>query len=234
MIGIVLAVGAATVALEPYTVGVDTGRDALLVDPAPYPYNTVDSPDRLENGRLWIASSPVSSRTPVPETRFGTPSAAWYGAAPNANYEVAYMRVGTQAIAIDPFARIYADGFKDYRQARNLWLREQGYVLSVRTHVNPRYHVMSETRAYQEVNATTNDLPAPRATIRLKSDEEQPKKLRASVDSLREGDRVVKPDLAPVSGPAISYDEWLALNDEANPAEPTLAEATTDAEEPGA
>ncbi len=132
------------------------GRDAILAEPAPYPAGRTDTIDRPENGRLWHSRYPIGSRTPIPERIYADEGAAYYGAPPEAEDELVFMRHNTQVIAIRPWSPHYEDGFKRWTLARNRWLREQGYVLSVRTHVNPRYQHAERTM-----------YPSPRATIRL-------------------------------------------------------------------
>lgn len=183
----------------PFEIDRDTGRENLLAEPRPYPAQRVDSPDRLENGRLWVSRYPVGSRTPIPEQVYEDPGAAHYGAAPSENHRIAYMRVGHQIIAFDPYATYHENGFEKFRAAKNQWLREHGYVLKVRTHVNARYlHEPGDQRA---------ELPQPRATIRIHREETKPRQLEAA---------------APSWNP-VSYDEWRArqIADAPRPAEET-------------
>jgi len=132
------------------------GRDAILITPAPYPAGRTDSVHRLENGRLWHSRYPIGSRTPIPEQIYADRGAAWYGAPPAAEDEVIFVRNNTQVIALRPWSPLQEDGFDGWEIARNRWLREQGYVLTVRTHVNPRYQ-----------HAERSMYPSPRATIEL-------------------------------------------------------------------
>lgn len=142
-----------------------TGRDQYLVGPIPYPAYHTDSPDRHENGRLWHSRYPIGSRTPIREQHSGRIGAAAFGAPAHYNDQLLLVRVDQVAIAITPWQTFNKTGFDQYRQAQNLWLREQGWVLKVRTHVNPRYQYDHEMASAQ-IN--------PRATIRLHRDESAP------------------------------------------------------------
>jgi hypothetical protein len=191
----------------------------------------VDSPDRLENGRLWVSRGRVSSRRPFRESVYSSPGAASYGASYDENFRSAFMRVGTQVIAIDPYAAYGSDGFQDFRRASNLWLKENGYVLSVRTHVNPMYHYSMDDAYASAETGSSNELPLPRATIKLnKQEDEENERLRAGIDELRDGDVVHKPDWAVTRGPAMSWDEWIASRDVETP-EVASADEETDSED---
>jgi hypothetical protein len=126
----------------------ETLRDRLLAEPVDPGRFRVKSITRGESGRLWYAGP-----------RYATRANARYGAHPTLHRDVIFARKLHQIIAIDPWCDLRSDslvGLDDYELARNLWLRERGYVLSPRTHVNPRL--------YQEDRAE-RDLPTPRATI---------------------------------------------------------------------
>jgi len=142
-----------------------TGRDQYLVGPIPYPAYHTDSPDRIENGRLWSSRYPVGSRTPIREQHNGRIGAAAFGAPAAYNDQLLLVPVDQVAIAISPWQTFNKTGFEQYQRAQNIWLREQGWVLKVRTHVNPRYQYDRELASTQ-VN--------PRATIRLHRDESAP------------------------------------------------------------
>jgi len=141
-----------------YHPGSASARDRLLVEPRPYPPNRVESPSRLENGRLWIAGD-----------RYGS-CASRYGADPYDHPPVIYVRRDHQVIAISPWADLRGDsriGFEDLERARQQWLREQGYVQSVRTHRNPRF-------MYGGQQLVSSDLPTPRATIERHIEKKEP------------------------------------------------------------
>jgi len=196
MLDLVAAIVVTAVAgADPYEIGRSGARADLLATPAPYPAERVDSPDRLENGRLWVPRSPIGSRTPIPEQVYSHPGAAYYGAAPSENHTVAYTRIGHQIIAFDPFATYAENGFEDFRAAKNQWLREQGYVLKVRTHVNPRY--------LRQADDADDGAPQPRATIRINREKEEPRNMQA---------------LAPSWNP-ISYEAWEQQQADATPQE---------------
>jgi len=164
---------------SPAAIDTNTGRDHLLVTPRPWPANRVDSPARLENGRLWHSRSPIGNRTPLAEQTYPRTNAAHFGAPADLDNTVIYTRVNHQTVAIDPWNAFTDTGFDSYRAAQNLWLREQGWVLKVRTHVNPRYQSQRD-----DAVASTSG-PQPRATIHLNRDPSAPvfpSKLRVQSD----------------------------------------------------
>lgn len=165
-----MVIAAALCAHAGPSVNSELGRDALLAEAPPYPFGRVDSAARLENGRLWHPRFPVGSRTPLPERVTAEPGAASYGAARGEVGRVVYARVLHAAIAIDPWERIEGRGVLAHLEAaRQQWLREHGYVLRVRTHVNPAALRAPEVR--------------PRATIEVDRDVIRP--IRQHVDSGR-------------------------------------------------
>lgn len=156
----------AALGADPYEIGQGDARSDLLATPAPYPAGRTDSVDRLENGRLWVSRFPIGSRTPIAEGVYATPGAAAYGAAPSENHTIAYTRMGHQVIAFDPYSTYAERGMEQFRRAKNQWLRENGYVLKVRTHVNARFHQQVEDTQVAESGQVM-----PRATIRINREE---------------------------------------------------------------
>jgi hypothetical protein len=124
------------------------------VTPAPHKANTVDSPFRLENGRVWTGRAIGAHQT------VHSPGAAAYGASPWDEDLLIDVRVNHTTVVISPWNEINNGGLDYLERARNLWLRENGYVLGVRTFVNPLYQQEDEATA----SAVSN--PAPSATIR--------------------------------------------------------------------
>lgn len=166
-------------------------RPGLLITPAPFPSNRIDSPDRFENGRVWAARSPIGNRTPIRELTRGLPGAASYGADEDSLDEVVWVQPDeiTTAIAISPWQQI--DGFtlrqiqrheknlgktvdspssarllSELRAAQHQWLEEQGYILNVRTHVNPASRSQAAASAEPAVQPTSAK-PRPRGMIRV-------------------------------------------------------------------
>ncbi|MBL8747484.1 MAG: hypothetical protein JNK58_14155 [Phycisphaerae bacterium] len=146
--------------LRPFITAADP-RTGLLITPAPFPSNRVDSPDRIENGRIWAARSPIGNRTPIRELTRGLPGAASLGAHPDALDEIVWVQPEeiTTPIAISPWQQVDAHTLRqiqrqepflgrtvdspesarllgELRRGQHQWLREQGYILTVRTHVN--------------------------------------------------------------------------------------------------
>ena len=160
-------------------------RDRVLAEPRPWPANRVDSPDRIENDRLWYSRWPIGNRTPLAEQAYGRISAATYGAPASLDDAVIFARINHAAVAISPWRPFTSDGFQEYRTAQNIWLREQGWVLGVRTHVNDMYMVEAETAEI-----------TPRATIEIHGDPSAPSFPKRMRDDLNE-DRIFKPHSAP-------------------------------------
>ncbi|MEO1130758.1 MAG: hypothetical protein AAFX05_13785 [Planctomycetota bacterium] len=136
-----------------------------LLNAAPFPAGRTDGPARLENGRLWFPRQQIGSRSILRELPLGFPGSAGFGAPPAANDDIIYVRsdTGLPVLAISPwvnidqrttdlieseFPRIPNTGIltfqrseqirRELREAQNQWLREQGYIQKVRTHVNPK------------------------------------------------------------------------------------------------
>lgn len=146
--------------LRPFITAADP-REGLLITPAPFPNNRIDSPDRIENGRVWAARVPVGNRTPIRELTRGLPGAASLGADIDTLDQIVWVQPEeiTTPIAISPWQRVDEFTLKqiqrqerfigrtvdspesarlltELRQAQHQWLKEQGYILRVRTHVN--------------------------------------------------------------------------------------------------
>lgn len=114
-------------------------RMGRVVDPIPYPANRTDDPRRVQNGRLWVPRSPVGTRTPINEQALGVPGAASYGAAPEEIDRAirVQQRYNLPVEIISPWQAYNGNAFQGLREGQQQWLREQGYILRVRTHVNP-------------------------------------------------------------------------------------------------
>ncbi|RMD63320.1 MAG: hypothetical protein D6824_05465 [Planctomycetota bacterium] len=97
---------------------------------------------------LWSPTYPLGSR------RQGS---ARYGV--DDPHAVVFVRVGgQQVVALRPWTPLRQAGLERLERARTLWLRDQGLVLAVRTHVNGA--------VAQQREADTSP-PRPRATIRI-------------------------------------------------------------------
>lgn len=184
--------------------------DALLT-PAPWPDNRTDSPDRVQNGRLWHPRVQVGTRSPLAELPRGEPGAASFGAPPEANDEVIFVRSSLRLpiVAISPFTDLderTTDEIErnvpmigrtqtrfrspqilhELREAQHQWLREQGYILRVRTHVNPATLApapVSEQAPAEEAegmgegepqSSGPEAKPEPRAVIRVRERSTEP------------------------------------------------------------
>lgn len=175
--------------LRPFIPAADP-RQGLLVSPAPFPNNRIDSPDRAENGRIWASRLPVGNRTPIRELTRGLPGAASLGADVNTLDEIVWVQPNeiTTPIAISPWQNIDAFTLRqiqrqepflgrtvdspesarlltELREAQHQWLEEQGYILSVRTHVNAQSRQRAERGGVEPAVQPTSIKP--RGVIRV-------------------------------------------------------------------
>jgi hypothetical protein len=160
------AISASVAVAAPSYTGQWSAYNDLLLTPAPHAGNTVDSPSRAENGRVWTGRA-IGARQTI-----HAPGAASYGAPASEEDALIFVRVNNVSVAINPWDRIDTGGLAHLERARNLWLKENGYILGVRTFVNPRF-----VRA-DEAGATPASQPAPRATIRRQSVPAGPSKMQ--------------------------------------------------------
>lgn len=160
------AVSASLASAAPSYTGQQSAYNDLLVTPAPHAGNTVDSPDRAENGRVWVGRAVGEHQT------VHSPGAAAYGADRAEEGALISVRVNHTPIAISPWNRLDASGLERLELARNEWLRANGYILGVRTFVNPRFAPADEAQAEEA------SMPVPRATIRRHSVPQGPDKMQ--------------------------------------------------------
>ncbi len=143
-----------------HAIGAHEARDALLAEPAPVP------PHRTATHRAYLNRNSFISVTHtgmvLPQGNDVHPPTAPYGAHPaDANLRV-LARVNHQSLALDPWTPIEGRGaLAQLENTRNQWLREQGYVERVRTHVNALPY---DDRAEHEAS---NALPTPRGIIEI-------------------------------------------------------------------
>lgn len=188
---------------RPYLPLADPRPGDALLTPAPYPDNRTDGPDRVQNGRLWVPRAPVGTRSPLAELPRGTPGADAFGAPEEENDTVIFVRSSLQLplIAISPFTKLDARTtdeierlkpttgrmqtrfrssqiLRELKEAQNQWLREQGYILRVRTHANAAHVLVpkpeSKEEAGTEADAADAKNPEPRAVIRVRERNREP------------------------------------------------------------
>lgn len=165
-------------------------RTGLLINPAPYPNNRTDDADRLQNGRLWVSRAPVSSRYPIAERTLTQPGPASYGAAPEAHQELIFVQPSDirSVVGISPWQTIDASTLRqiqrlepnlgktvdspeserllnELRAAQHQWLKEEGYIQRVRTHVNTDAEPSATAEAQADVEPAKEIKP--RAVIRV-------------------------------------------------------------------
>lgn len=136
------------------------GDDVYLSTPRPYPANMTDSVRRPGfNGRLYLRRPIIGGTAGPYATPQPCPGAEAFGGYGSEN-DIAWARVNHQPIALDPFRRL-PDQMQHQNMARQVWLRQYGFVGGVRTHVNDAYLLEAETVA---------EAPKPRATIKVPAD----------------------------------------------------------------
>jgi hypothetical protein len=163
-------------------------RDGLLITPAPYPSNRTDDVAREQNGRLWITRGPVGNRSPLSEATRGGPGPASFGAGPESLDELLFVQPSDlrSVVAISPWQDIDARTLKqiqriepnlgktvdspeserllnELRAAQHQWLREEGYILRVRTHTSGSAVRTADASSPQPAK----DEIKPRAVIRV-------------------------------------------------------------------
>lgn len=182
--------------------GADPDNGNLLT-PAPWPDGRTDSIDRPERGRLWVPRVPIGTRTPLAEIARRFPGAADFGAPVDALEEVIFVQPDVPrapVIAISPWEDVTAritDQLEDQVpylgrertdlraptilhdlvEAQHLWLKQQGYILNVRTHKNPVVVHGREDRAESPAEIQ------PRAVIRVHPPEPGADKARKQADA---------------------------------------------------
>lgn len=143
----------------PHAIGAHEARDALLAEPAPFPGQHTVTHRAYPPRRSFTSVTHANVFNPA-SAQLYSPTAP-YGAHPAHANEVALARINHQSLAIDPWTPIQGRGsLARLENARNQWLREQGFVEHVRTHTNalPPDNVPHEA-------ATT--LPTPRGILEL-------------------------------------------------------------------
>ncbi|MEM7754475.1 MAG: hypothetical protein AAF297_02450 [Planctomycetota bacterium] len=108
-----------------------------IATPAPYPANIVDDTRRPGfNGRLWVDRTIVGGAPREWPLDLGGPGPAFYGA-PDSQRADVFVRRDAQVIAINGWNSIEPETLYPLENARQFWLKEQGYTGGVRTFINP-------------------------------------------------------------------------------------------------
>lgn len=118
---------------------------------------------RPVSGLEWTSRA-IQGDQEMPNRRLSrNPGPAYYGAAED-DCSVIYVRVGFETAAIDPWTRIgRGEAPAHFEQARQRWLKDRGYVGSVRTFTNPAPAAV-EGEEIQEAKG----LPQPRGIIQIR------------------------------------------------------------------
>lgn len=116
------------------------------------------SPCNDANGVVWHA------RPLAKACHYGHLGPAGYGAPPELADELVYVRIDHTVIAISPWEPFTEQGHQKLERARVLWLKENGLVGGVRTHVNAAY---AHDRDAHVEHADTGEIK-PRAIIHIR------------------------------------------------------------------
>lgn len=179
MIAALVAVASASVGQVSHF-GPGAGDDRPIAMIAPYPAGMADDVRRPGfNGRLWVGRPVMGAiqQGPYP-LGWGEPGPEAYGAFDNQDARVP-VRIGHLVVGITPWERVHQSGLQDYENARNFWLREQGYTGGVRTFVNDLYVWAPSAASPEEgkqVQAPGEIVP--RATIQVPVEMRQRRRLR--------------------------------------------------------
>jgi hypothetical protein len=183
---------------QPYRMG---HWERPIATDASYPAGMADDVRRPGfNGRPWISRPIMGSmqQGPYPVVS-GSPGPEAYGAYNQPDATV-YARVGLLAVGVNPWESISIGGLHRLEDARNFWLREQGFTGGVRTMVND--NTLWQTKAepasdeHADAGAKASGLPVPRATITLPADlPRQHRRLRVDAGH-------AAPPMPPGDGPA--------------------------------
>lgn len=145
----------------------DGGR--ALATRMPYPAGRADSVRRPGfNGRVWISRPIIGPEPRQQPLDWSDPGPGAYGAA-ESDAQTVYVRVGQVVVSISPWVAVQGTGMQHIEQARQDWLKEQGYIGGVRTFMNDAH--MRRRADAGEVGGVAMPASAkkiePRATIQL-------------------------------------------------------------------
>lgn len=111
-----------------------------LATPAPYVASRATNWAHVpEMGRPWEGRMIVSG-VYHPEFPWGGPGPAAYGA-DEYDFSLYWARVGNVVVPAHPWVAVPGPAFSDLEEARQLWLREQGYVNRPRVFRNPMHEL---------------------------------------------------------------------------------------------
>lgn len=170
---------------------------SLLATRPPYPLNRADDVQRPGfNGREWIGRPAIGGVDTGYPLGWRDPGPAAYGAAEDACPRV-WVKVGTEAISINPWEKISEGGLSRLENARNEWLEQHGYVGGVRTFTNDavRFGGMRPLSAQIQPRATF-EWPADQPRFQHRQQVHNEQGATPGV-VLRAGDRVSWPMSAP-------------------------------------
>lgn len=114
--------------------------ERLIAAPSPVVYNRAMNWSGVEQvGREWQGRTIVGGRAQQMPLAWGRPGPAAYGADEH-DFRTLPARVGNVQVAVSPWVEIPRHGsLGRMERARQLWLREQGYVGGTRVFRNPVY-----------------------------------------------------------------------------------------------
>jgi hypothetical protein len=174
MVGSLLAASAAMALAQSVEHGRVTESDRPIATLAPYPANMADSVRRPGfNGRLFVGRPIIGGMDGPYPLGWDSPGPEYYGAFDNQEALV-YSRTGLITISMNPWEEIRPENLRALREAQQFWLKEQGYVGGVRTHVNDLYAWKREgglaMLESDEPAAEPKVLPEPRMIFEVPAD----------------------------------------------------------------
>lgn len=155
---IVLGLASASACAQYRYLGYTVDEHRALATPSPIVYNRAMQWQGVETvGREWHGRALIGGVRPQMPFPWGTPGPAAYGAH-EYDFRLAYARVGNVVVSISPWVEVPGSGsLARMEEARNLWLREQGYSGGTRTFRNTMYDYYPDGGDAADVEARFDD-----------------------------------------------------------------------------
>lgn len=161
-------------------------RDFLLVTRPPYPAGRTARTVTRDSGLLWYSTSPIGTRTPINSDTLTFPGPTYFGAPTDASTDLIMVRTREPLplVALSPYTRFQDIDLallkrempwirrtptiqRDIQRAQHLWLRENGMILGVRTHVHPATIAAAHVAAEADAESTPAADIQPRGVIKV-------------------------------------------------------------------
>jgi hypothetical protein len=195
-------------------------RNFLLVTRPPYPPGRTARTVTRDSGLLWYSTSPIGTRTPINSDTLAFPGPSFFGAPADASTDLIMVRTREPLplVAISPFTQFEQVDLnllkrempwirrtptiqRDIQRAQHIWLRENGMILGVRTHVHPSTFASAQAPVEDAASSPAADIQ-PRGVIKVHPvDPEKAPLKQAEAISTPPVVRVSMPDNAAPRGP---------------------------------